>query len=466
MFGSALGRHGGRHREGGIERRQSRLQAGQELRSRVAPCGLGLVRGAAGGRPFGLVRGGREAEREQDRVGALVRYSRQSLAAGLEGILVAALPQRQLRAGDGERAGELRVELGTAGRCGPLLRLLEPAACSGKVARGRCPAWPAATGCGRPLGPVGRSRSRTARRCRSASSQRPSGNSNRAAAAPRSRATLGSRGGRWPRRHKGRRPGPPRAGRHQRCPGHHDAGRREPLHVGLLLGDASASRRRASPPSRSPWSASFTPTRPRAWPSSTGRRRCGHGQRLLRHPPAFRVPGLQVQDLGVPGQHPGSLGRWRLGRDQPDRLLVGGQGGLVKAHPQVAAEPLMQQAGPERIRRQVHARPAPAGPARPPAGARRASRPPRPPGRAASIRSSPASSAGVAAPAPQLQGALVVAGRPRQRRGRVRRPGPASTLAGRAWAGSPAASQWAASSAAATAGGPPASSGRSVSAWA
>jgi hypothetical protein len=50
--------------------------------------------------------------------------------------VVAALPQRQLRAGDGERAGELRVELGTAGRCGPLLCLLEPAARSGKVAPG------------------------------------------------------------------------------------------------------------------------------------------------------------------------------------------------------------------------------------------------------------------------------------------------------------------------------------------
>jgi hypothetical protein len=47
------------------------LQADQELVA-VAPCGLGLVRGAAGGRPFGLVGGGREAEREQDRVGAFV----------------------------------------------------------------------------------------------------------------------------------------------------------------------------------------------------------------------------------------------------------------------------------------------------------------------------------------------------------------------------------------------------------
>ena len=48
------------------------LQARQELVA-VAPCGLGLAAGAAGGRPFGLVGGGREAEREQDRVGALVR---------------------------------------------------------------------------------------------------------------------------------------------------------------------------------------------------------------------------------------------------------------------------------------------------------------------------------------------------------------------------------------------------------
>jgi hypothetical protein len=74
MLGSALGQHGGRHGEGGMGVGEC-LQAGQELVA-VAPCGLGLVRGAAGGRPFGLVGGGREAEREQDRVGALVRYSR------------------------------------------------------------------------------------------------------------------------------------------------------------------------------------------------------------------------------------------------------------------------------------------------------------------------------------------------------------------------------------------------------
>ena len=47
------------------------LQAGQEMVA-VALCGLCLVHGAAGGRPFGPVGGGREAEGEQDRVGALI----------------------------------------------------------------------------------------------------------------------------------------------------------------------------------------------------------------------------------------------------------------------------------------------------------------------------------------------------------------------------------------------------------
>jgi hypothetical protein len=52
--------------------------------------------------------------------------------------------------------------------------------------------------------------------------------------------------------------------------------------------------------------------------------------------------------VDVPGQDPGPLGRGRLGRDQADRLLVGGQGAVVEGQPEGPSEPLLQHPGPGR----------------------------------------------------------------------------------------------------------------------
>jgi hypothetical protein len=73
-------------------------------------------------------------------------------------------------------------------------------------------------------------------------------------------------------------------------------------------------------------------------------------ERLLGQPPGFGVgPGWQEQDLRVAGQDHGPLGRRRLGRDQADRLPVGVEGGAVERQPQGSTEPLVQQAGPDRV---------------------------------------------------------------------------------------------------------------------
>jgi hypothetical protein len=49
--------------------------------------------------------------------------------------------------------------------------------------------------------------------------------------------------------------------------------------------------------------------------------------------------------MRLPGEHPGTFGRRWLGGDQLDRLLVGVERVIAPGHPQVAAEPLGEQAG-------------------------------------------------------------------------------------------------------------------------
>ena len=81
----------------------------------------------------------------------------------------------------------------------------------------------------------------------------------------------------------------------------------------------------------------------------------GGVQRLLGRLAGFGVcPAQHEQQLDVPGQDPGPLGRRRLGRDQAHRLLVGGQGAVVEGQPEAASEPLLQRPGPDRVAGRVH----------------------------------------------------------------------------------------------------------------
>ena|SRR5215217_6301542 len=97
----------------------------------VAPGGFGLGGIPAGGCSLGLICGGSQAEWEEGGEAGLATHPsqrHQPVSDRLEGLLVAPLSQCQLRPSDGERPGELGVELGMVGLGGQVVRLVEPAA--------------------------------------------------------------------------------------------------------------------------------------------------------------------------------------------------------------------------------------------------------------------------------------------------------------------------------------------------
>ena len=266
--------------------------------------------------------------------------------------MVAALPQRQLRAGDGEPGRR------TARRTGhgwPLRPGLPPGASGAQrkspramSSLARFPRVWTALGAGGPV-PLQDSAQVPVGRLPATERELEQGGQ-----LPRSRAMLGDRGGRWPRRHQEQPPGPPRAGRHQGAPGHHDAGRRGPPRrpaprrcAGPRAGGRAHRQdhpgRRASPrPSRAP---GLPPT------PGADRRAATSASSATGRPSSS--PDCRYKTWAYPAStlarsaDGGSAGTSRTSSS------VRGQGGLIEAHPQVATEPLMQQAGPDRIR-QVH----------------------------------------------------------------------------------------------------------------
>ena len=77
-------------------------------------------------------------------------------------------------------------------------------------------------------------------------------------------------------------------------------GHSEPLHVGLLLGDAPGLAQEGEPTVKITLVGELHPDQAEGLAFlPPGADAAGHGQRLLRHPPAFRVPAFQVQDLGL-----------------------------------------------------------------------------------------------------------------------------------------------------------------------
>ena len=80
----------------------------------------------------------------------------------------------------------------------------------------------------------------------------------------------------------------------------------------------------------------------------------GGVQRLLGRLAGFGASPDHQEQLDVPGQDPGPLGRGRLGGDQADRLLVGGQGAVVEGQPEAASEPLPERPSPDRVAGRVH----------------------------------------------------------------------------------------------------------------
>jgi len=115
-----------------------RFQAGEQPLA-VTPGGLGLGGRPACGCPLDPGGGRCQAEREQGRDVSLQPgrgQRRQPISGRLDSLLVVAFPQRQLRPGDGERDGELGVEVHLAELHGQPTRLQEQATRGGEVAAG------------------------------------------------------------------------------------------------------------------------------------------------------------------------------------------------------------------------------------------------------------------------------------------------------------------------------------------